>query len=181
MKFKLERIERMFNALTYICRMDIISKTSYWLGKFKNKVESEHKEYQEQEGKLRDKYGVWKYRQEKDVVKDDKTVKEVKIFSLKGSEKQKHWEDETGSKVELTEQLDQRKIYWEGNSDEDTLSFKDELKSLHEQEFEIPYEPIKLNRLVRKNGDKEEEVNIAGEILADLDGIIIDIEETETK
>lgn len=182
MKFKLERIESMFNALTYICRMDIISKTSYWLGKFKNKVESEYKDLQEMEDRLRNKYGCWKYPIEKEVVKDNKTVKETSVLSLKGTEKEKHWENEKGEKVEITEQFDQKKAYWKGNSDEDTLAFKDELKSLLEQEFEIPYEPLEVNRLVRWNAEKqtEEDINIVGEILAALDGILTDTKEVKT-
>lgn len=189
MKFKLERIEGIYIALIEICkRSDIIAKTSYWLGKFKNKVESEYKIYQTEEGKLRDKYGAWKYRLEKDVPQQDgkpgkdvpqsdkKPVKDVQILTLKGSEHNKHWENEQGEKVEFTEPLDKRKIYWQGNSDEDSNAFREELKSLHDQEFEIPYEPIKLSRIIGGYGSELAEIVISGEIMAELDGIIVDDE-----
>lgn len=182
MKFKLGKIEGIYSALIDICRRsDIIAKTSYWLGKFKNKVESEYKLYQEQEGKLRDKYGAWKYRLEKETTKDGEIVKDVQILTLKGTENNKHWENEKGERVEFNESMDKRRIYWQGNSDEDTKAFLDELKSLQEQEFEISYAPINLNRIVGKYGDEHTEITISGEVLAELDGIIVDIEETETK
>ncbi|HEX2866100.1 MAG TPA: hypothetical protein VHO03_03610 [Ignavibacteriales bacterium] len=183
MKFKFANIGNLKYGLLEICVMDIISKTSYWLGKFQNKVESEYKEYTKQVSKLREKHGKWKYKLEKEVVKDGKPVlkdgqpeKEKIVCTLEGPEGQKYLVDPEGKKVENHE-TDWNKVYWEANSDEDGATFKEELDALDEMEFEIPFEPIKLSRIVRKvDGGKEEEINIKPTILGMLDGIIVDEE-----
>lgn len=176
MKIKLASIVIIQAALREICEMDIVSQTSYWLGKFQNKIEPEFKDYNGQVSKLRDKYGKWKYRLEKEIFKDNKSIKETEILTLQGTEKQKHWAKSNGEKIESFE-MDPQHTYWEPNSDEDGLAFREELEALDETEFEVEYKPIKLNRLVRKINGKEEEINIKPAILGILDGIIVDEEE----
>jgi hypothetical protein len=182
MKFKQANIGNLKYGLFEICMLDLIAKTAYWLGKFQTKVEAEHKEYTKQVNKLRDKYGKYKYKFEKDVVKDNKPAKDTEICTLEGPEGHKYLVDGKGKKVEGHE-VDWDKVYWEPNSDKDMESFNGEMEALNEIEFEIPYDPIPLNRLIRKNAEgKEEEINIKPAILSMLDGVIEDIgEEKEPK
>lgn len=178
MKFKLERIENIQVALGELCNMDIISDTSFRLGAFQDRIDAAYKTYNKIVTKLREKYGKWKYKLTKDVVKDEKTVKVTEICTLEGPAGQKYLVDPEGKKVEGHE-TDWDKVYWEANSDEAGESFRKELTKLQAQELEIKLSPILVSRLVRFVDREEKPINVRPVILATLEGIIIGEETKE--
>ncbi|MGE5682718.1 MAG: hypothetical protein ACM34K_17760 [Bacillota bacterium] len=172
MKFKLERIEEIVAALTEIGKIDIISDTSCRLSAFMDRIDAAYKPYSKTLGKLRDKYGKWKYRYLKETVVDNKPKVDLLILTLQGPEKGKCWVNSKGEKEEVGA-VDPEKTFWVPNSEEDHVSFSKEMEKLKNMEFEIKLKPIPLSTLVFLSGGIETKLNLKAGILSALKGIIL--------
>lgn len=165
---------RKLNEAAKSMNQDMIPQTRYKLKRDKEKLESEYKQYQNDNDQLVEKYG---WLEAPIIQKIDEEYIEVGTAKRIFDEGNVKWKSE--EKTIQLDQLDLRRVRFSSESEVKEKAYSNELKEMDETEIDIDMKLIKMSELKRYN-ENGEKVNINLPAAADaLLGVIIVEDEKE--